>query len=103
MADDEPLTDLTAAWTVDGVRYDVDFYDIDGVEWRDITKATNALQSQVMAQALYATEFDAVGAFIWIVRRRSEPDLKYEDVLKTITYRSLRRVDDGEGNPSPPA
>lgn len=90
------------AWTVDGVRYDVDFYDIDGLEWRDIGRVTKLLQTQVMAQAIYSTEFEAVAAFIWIVRRRTEPGLKYEDVLKTLSYNSLRRPDDEESEPAPP-
>lgn len=91
-----------AAWSVDGVRYDVDFDDIDGLEWREVTQRTRLFQSQLMAQALRFNEFEAVAAFIWIVRRRADPGVKYDDILKSLTYRSLRRLDDEEGEPNPP-
>lgn len=87
------------SWAVDGVRYDVDLYDIDGLEWRDITRATGLLQSTVMSQALIAKEFDAIGALIWIWRRRNEPDLSFETVLKTLSYRTVK---DADGEPSDP-
>lgn len=93
-----------ASWEVDGIRYDVDLLDIDGIEWRDITSVTRLLQSQVMGQALLANEFEPVAALLWIVRRRTEgKKLKYEQVLKGLTYRSLRRIAaEEEGEAAPP-
>lgn len=92
-----------ASWEVDGVRYDVDLFDIDGLEWRDITSVTRLLQSQVMGQALLANEFEPVAALLWIVRRRVDKKVKYEQVLKSLTYRSLRRINaEEEGEAAPP-
>ena len=87
------------SWEVDGKRYDVDLNDIDGVEWRDITRAVGMLQLQVLNQALIAKEFDCIGAFIWVWRRRSEPDLTYEDTLRTLSYSSFVQKEDGPTNP----
>lgn len=87
------------SWEVSGTRYDIDLHDIDGLEWRDITRATGMTQGGVMRQALIVKEFDAIGALIWIWRRRSEPDLTFEDTLKTLSYRTFT---DGEGEPTSP-
>ncbi len=98
MPDAKPETNIVS-WVVDGKRYDVDLHDIDGVEWRDITKATGLLQVSVMSQALIAKEFDSIGALLWIWRRRSEPDLTFEDVLKGLTYRSLTDQEGAKADP----
>jgi hypothetical protein len=83
------------SWQVDGKRYDVDLYDIDGVEWRDAGRATGMTQRQIMYQALVVKDFDAIGALLWIVRRRAESGLAYEDVLRGLTYISLRNTAGG--------
>lgn len=97
MADDTNIV----SWEVSGTRYDVDLYDIDGLEWRDITRATGMTQAGVMRQALIAKEFDAIGALIWIWRRRTEPDLTFEATLKTLSYRTFTDAQDEEPT-SPP-
>jgi hypothetical protein len=91
--------DNTVSWVVDGTQYDVDLHDIDGVEWRDITRATGLLQTAVMRQALIAKEFDAIGALIWIVRRRAEAGLTYETVLRTLSYRSFSETKEEPTSP----
>lgn len=83
------------SWVVDGKRYDVDLYDIDGVEWRDAGRETRLTQRQIMYQALVVKDFDAIGALLWIVRRRQEPELGYEDVLRGLTYLTLRNTAGG--------
>ena len=87
------------SWEVDGIRYDVDLNDIDGVEWRDITRAVGMLQTQVLQQALLAKEFDCIGALLWIWRRRGEPDLTYEDVLRGLSYRTFTKKEDEPTSP----
>lgn len=78
------------SWVVDGKRYDVDLYDIDGLEWRDACREARLTQRQIMYQALVVKDFDAIGALLWIVRRRAEPALTYDDVLRGLTYLTLR-------------
>lgn len=95
MADDTNIV----SWEVDGKRYDVDLNDIDGVEWRDITRTTGLIQTGVLTQALIAKEFDCIGALLWIWRRRSEPDLTYEQVLRGLSYRTAVRKEDEPTNP----
>lgn len=89
------------SWVVDGKRYDVDLYDIDGIEWRDAGRETRLTQRQIMYQALVVKDFDAIGALLWIMRRRTEPDLAYEDVLRGLTYLSLRNTAGGLVNDEP--
>lgn len=83
------------SWQVDGKRYDVDLYDVDGVEWRDACRETRLTQRQIMYQALVVKDFDAIAALLWIVRRRTEPSLSYDDVLRGLTYLSLRNTAGG--------
>lgn len=87
------------SWEVDGTRYDVDLYDIDGVEWRDINRVTGLIQTAAMHQALLVKEFNCIAAFLWIWRRRTDPDLTYEDVLKSLSYRSFTQKEDEASSP----
>jgi hypothetical protein len=87
------------SWTVDGTRYDVDLADIDGIEWRDITRTTGLLQTATLTQALIAKEFDCIAAFLWIWRRRTDPDLTYEAVLRSLKYRTFEKNEDEATSP----
>ena len=87
------------SWTVNGTRYDIDLHDIDGVEWRDINRVTGLIQTAAMHQALVVKEFNCIGAFLWIWRRRTEPELTYEDVLKGLKYRTFEKNDVGATSP----
>ncbi len=74
---------------VDGTEVVVDFLDLDGVEWRDLKRVTGLGRSGLMTSALMDRDLDAIGAFIWIKRRRDEPGLTYEDTLRGLTLRAL--------------
>ena len=96
------MTDTNiVSWAVDGKRYDVDLFDIDGVEWRDIKRATRESQFEVLRLALDEKDFEAIGALLWVWRRREEPDLTYETVLSGLTYRDLANTPVEESS-SPP-
>lgn len=96
-------------WVIDGQRYDVDLFDIDGVEWRDVKRATGMGQNQLVYLAVEQVDLEAVAGFLWIWRRRQEPDLKYEAVLKSLSFRSLPRqgeeaaAAEAAGSADPPA
>lgn len=98
------MTDRTnvVTWRIDGVDYAVDLYDIDGLEWRDAKRVTGLRQQEIVDRALGEKDWDAIAALIWVMRRREEPALAYEDVLKGLTYRAF--MDDaGEDDSLPPA
>jgi hypothetical protein len=90
---------------VDGVAYDVDLYDIDGTEWRDVKRATGMMRDELIVQAVTFKEFDCVAALLWIWRRRAEPELKYDEVLRALSLRAglPAEGDEPEADAAPPA
>lgn len=63
----------------DGRRYALDVDDLDRFEWRDVKTALDMTQTQVLV-ALASFDLDAVAAVLWVIRRRDEPDLTFENV-----------------------
>ncbi len=96
------LTNIVT-FTVDGVAYDIDLFDIDGVEWRDAKRASGMLQQEIIRQGL-AGELDAVAALLWVWRRRGEPGLTYEALLRSLSLKSGLPVEGvQEADADPPA
>lgn len=85
---------LTLEITVDGVPYEIEAADIDGLEWRDIKRATDGMTPKQVFQAASEMDFEAIGALLWIVRRRDEQGLTFDKVLKGLSFAALQ--DDGE-------
>lgn len=83
-----PNTNLVT-WTLGDENFTVDLYDIDGVEWTDMKRATGYKRQELLQQALVDTEFDACAAFIWVIKRRQDPSVTYREVLKSITIRAV--------------
>ncbi len=60
-------------------------------------------QTALVYNALDAKDFEAVAAILWIWRRRTEPGLEYETVLKGLSFGVLGTEDDiDDGNPADP-
>lgn len=98
------LTNIVT-FTVDGVAYDIDLFDIDGVEWRDAKRASGMLQQEIIRQGL-AGELDAVAALLWVWRRRGEPGLTYEALLRSLSLKSglpVEGVQEADADPPPEA
>lgn len=94
----------TVAWRVDGTVVSVDLFDIDGIEWRDAKRATGMSQREMVRAALTEEDFEAIAGLLWIVRRREQPDLTYEDVLGSLSFARMgAQGDDEEVEESPPA
>ncbi len=92
------------SWRVGDHRYDIDLFDFDGIEWRDAKRATGMTQPALLTSALLEGDFEATAALVWLLRRRSEPTLEYEDVLRSLSYGSTtREVGPGGGDADPPA
>lgn len=101
MADANVVTYL-----IDDQRYDIDLFDIDGVEWRDAKRAAGMSQNQLVYLAVEEKDLEAMAALLWIWRRRSEPALKYLEVLKGLSFGVIGSADDVDvdgGTPDPPA
>lgn len=89
-------------WVIAGHRYDVDLFDIDGMEWREAKRATGMSQNAIVFQALNDKDFESIAALIWLSRRRTEPDLEYESVLKGLSFGVLGFDDDDDGTTADP-
>lgn len=94
MAKAKTKTDPTknvVAFAVAGKAYEVDLFDIDGLEWRDARNASGLSQAEIVAGALNPSDlnFDALAALLWVWRRRDEAALTYEDVLGSLSYGAL--------------
>jgi hypothetical protein len=100
---DQKADKNVVTWVIAGQRYDVDLFDIDGMEWRDAKRATGMSQNAIVFQALDAKDFESIAVLIWIWRRRTEPDLAYESVLKGLSFGVLGfDDDDDEGTTADP-
>ncbi len=84
------------SWMVDGQRVDIDLFDIDGIEWRDAKRATGMTQGELVQNAIVANDIEAVGAFLWLFRRREDPKLEYETVLRSLTFGVLDLATDDD-------
>ena len=94
-------TTNVVTWVIDDKRYDVDLFDLDGLEWRDAKRATGMTQNQLVYLAVDQKDLEAVAAFLWLWRRRTEPGLKYEAVLKGLSFGAIGTEDDtDEGTPA---
>lgn len=89
-------TKNVVTWLIGDKRYDVDLFDIDGLEWRDAKRATGMSQTAIVVNALDAKDFEAIAAILWLWRRRTEPGLEYEAVLKGLSFGVLGTEDDAE-------
>tara|TARA_R110000787_G_scaffold117171_5_gene227715 strand:+ start:2624 stop:2899 length:276 start_codon:yes stop_codon:yes gene_type:complete len=77
--------------------YHVDPTDINGLEWRDVKKETG-LSVQEALEAASTLDMEAMGAIVWIVARRENPDLTMDDILLELTLGSIVDEDVDEGN-----
>lgn len=83
----EPSNIVT--WELDGDPVDINLYSFTATEWRDARTATGLGSTALLTAALTLFELDAVAALLWLVLRRSEPDLTYETVASKLTIASL--------------
>lgn len=82
--------------TVSGVPYVIEAADIDGLEWRDIKRATDGMTPKRVFQAAGEMDFEAIAALLWIVRRREEDGLTLDAVLKTLSFAAFENDDEDD-------
>lgn len=81
---------MTLSWVVEGKRYEIEVMDLNGLEWRDMKRETGLSEANLLRGALLEpADIEAVAAFVWVWRRREQPKLAYDDVLRTINLRVL--------------
>lgn len=79
-----------AGWRINGELRVLDLLDIDGLEWRDAKAASGMSQAQLLSDAFVVPiEFEAVAAVLWVWERRETPELTYDQVLGSLSYKSL--------------
>ncbi len=96
---DQPETKLEA--TIDGKTYSLDFADFTGLEARLFRQAVGVsmLSAAELVEKGELDGLEMLGAIKWLVDRRDDPALSYEDVLEGLTYNSISEV--GDGDPPP--
>jgi hypothetical protein len=78
---------------IDGKVLDLDMEKLLNVEVIAMTKVTKLKFTELTA-ALGEMDMEALTAFLWIVRKRDEPELRYSDV--TFSLGSIKIEDDGD-------
>ena len=68
-------------WIVDwnGTEYDIDPGEFTGRELSDIKKRTGFTYRDLMFEALPAFDAEAIRALFWVIDRRTDPGLKFDD------------------------
>lgn len=97
---DDPVVQIT----LDGETIDVDLLDIDGNEWCTVKRKLGLKPKQVFDDA-QDMDFEAIAALVWLVKRREDPQVQYEEILSGLSMRSLidsddEGEDDAEESPS---
>lgn len=87
----------------DGKTYELDLMDMDGLEARAFREATGVPPSRAFNGDGALDELEVAAGIIWTVRRRTESSLTYDDVLKSLSYKSFTPADGTEEPPDPPA
>lgn len=82
------MSNFVVTISANGSTETFDLYDVDGVEWRDMKRATGLSQTQLSA-GLDEADFECTAAFLWVVRRRVEPTLAYIEVLRGLSLRTV--------------
>ena len=100
-ARDSALTNIVG-WRIEGRFFEIDLFDIDGLEWRDARRVTGLTREELIRRALEELDFEAVATFWWLARRRDDPELDHEAVLREVSYRSFVAGGPAEGDAAGP-
>lgn len=87
--------DLRLEVTLDGQQITIDPTDIDGVEWRDIKQATGLTPKKAF-EAVSEMDMEALAALVWVVQRRDDEEVQYDEVLSGLNIGSFIGSDDDE-------
>lgn len=71
---------------VDGRTYSLDLADMTGAETAAFRQAVGVSPTQALVAGL---DLDCIAGFVWIIRKRTERALGYQQVAKSITWRNV--------------
>lgn len=92
--DDSPVLVIT----VGGKKYSLDITDVTGAEARAFRREVGAsvIDAGELAGAGTIDHLEFVAGVKWLIDRRSNPDLVFDEVLNNITYGDVEFEDDPE-------
>ena len=74
-------------------QYLLDYSDITGIEWREIKKLTGLNSMEVIAQTSMM-DFEALASVVYILAKREDKNVKYENILGKLTIDSITTEDE---------
>ncbi len=78
---------------IEDEQYLLDYSDITGIEWREIKKLTGLNSMEVIAQTSMM-DFEALASVVYILAKREDKNVKYEDILGKLTIDSITTEDE---------
>ena len=78
---------------IDDKQYLLDYSDITGIEWREIKKLTGLSSMDAIAQTSMM-DFEALASVVYVIAKREDKNVKYEDILAKLTIESIKNEED---------
>lgn len=78
---------------IEDKQYLLDYSDITGIEWREIKKLTGLNSMEVIAQTSMM-DFEALASVVYILAKREDKNVKYENILGKLTIDSITTEDE---------
>lgn len=87
--------------SVDGVEYDLDFSELNGIDAKDFRREVG-LPLAAVVNDVEAADLDVFAGLVWLARRKTEPGLTYTQVAESISFTSdldVNTVEEVEPDP----
>ena len=78
---------------IEDEQYLLDYSDITGIECREIKKLTGLNSMEVIAQTSMM-DFEALASVVYILAKREDKNVKYENILGKLTIDSITTEDE---------
>lgn len=95
------MADSTLNFTVKDRKFSLDITDVDGLEARDFRQAVGMPLLDATAAALRG-EIDTLelaAGVMWILDRRENPAMTYEDALRSVSYATVKMPEEADASP----
>ena len=78
---------------IEDKQYLLDYSVITGIEWREIKKITGLNSMEAIAQTSMM-DFEALASVVFVIARREDKNVKYEEILGKLTIESIKNEED---------